>query len=81
MQRQGINIYRNTNGVEKIELDADGLKKVTLNNGEVIEGVECVLMAIGRSPNVEPLNLPASGVDQNKKGYIVTDEYSKTSAD
>eukprot|EP00979_Chaetoceros_neogracilis_P000323 scaffold76_cov236-Chaetoceros_neogracile.AAC.5 len=81
MQRQGINIYRNTNGVEKIELDADGLKKVTLNNGEVIEGVECVLMATGRAPNVEPLNLPASGIDQNKKGYIVTDEYSKTSAD
>jgi len=81
MQRQGINIYRNTNGVEKIELDADGLKKVTLNNGEIIEGVECVLMATGRAPNVEPLNLPASGIDQNKKGYIVTDEYSKTSAD
>jgi len=81
MQRQGINIVRNTNGVEKIELDGDGLKKVTLNNGEVIEGVDSVLMATGRSPLVEPLNLPGAGVKQNKRGQIVTDEYSATSAD
>lgn len=78
MQRQGINIFRDTNGVEKIELDDSGLKTVTLNNGEVIEGVDTVLMATGRSPLVEPLNLPGAGVEQKNKGYIVTNEYSET---
>ena len=82
MQRQGIDIYRNTNGVAKITADAEsGLKEVTLNNGEVISGVECVLMATGRSPLVEPLNLPAAGVQQSEKGYIVVNEYSETTAD
>ena len=73
MQRQGINIHRNTNGVEKIEVGEDGLKKVTLQNGESIDGVDTVLMATGRAPLVEPLNLPGAGVEQKKGGYIVTD--------
>lgn len=81
MQRQGINIYRNTNGVKKIELDSDGLKTVTLNNGEVIGGVDTVLIATGRSPLVEPLNLPDAGIKQRDGGYVVTDEYSATNVD
>ena len=81
MQRQGIDILRNTNGVEKIELDDAGLKTVFLNNGEKIEGVDTVLMATGRSPLVEPLNLPGAGVEQKAGGYIVTNEYSETNVD
>jgi len=81
MQRQGINIYRNTNGVKKIELEGDGLKTVFLNNGEVIKGVDTVLIATGRSPLVEPLNLPGAGIKQKDKGYIITDEYSATNVD
>lgn len=82
MQRQGINIFRDTNGVEKIEVDnATGLKTVFLNNGEKIEGVDTVLMATGRSPLVEPLNLSGAGVTQKEGGYIVTNEYSETNVD
>lgn len=81
MERQGINIFRNTNGAAKIELGDDGLKKVTLQNGETIDGVDTVLMATGRSPLVEPLNLPGAGVEQKNGGYIVTDEYSATNVD
>jgi len=82
MQRQGINIHRDTNGVEKIEVDeSTNLKTVTLANGEVIDGVDCVLMATGRSPLVGPLNLPGAGVEQKDSGYIVTDEYSATNVD
>ena len=82
MQRQGINIYRDTNGVEKIELDeSTGLKTLTLNNGEIIEGVDTVLMATGRSPLVKSLNLAGAGVAQKEKGYIITDEYSSTNVD
>jgi len=81
MQRQGINIFRNTNGVAKIEVGDDGLKTVTLQNGETIDGVDTVLMATGRAPLVDPLNLPAAGVEQKDGGYIVTDEYSATNVD
>lgn len=82
MQRQGINIHRDTNGVESISVDDEsGLKTVTLANGDVIEGVDTVLMATGRAPLVDPLNLPAAGVEQKEGGYIVTDEYSETNVD
>ena len=81
MQRQGIEIFRNTNGLEKIEASSDGLKTVHLKNGEKIEGVDTVVVAPGRVPNVDSLNLGEAGVSQNDGGYIVTNEYSETSAD
>jgi len=82
MQRQGINIFRDTNGVEKITVDeASGLKTVFLQNGEKIEEVETVLMATGRSPLVAPLNLDGAGVAQKDGGYIIADDYSATNVD
>lgn len=81
MQRQGIEIYRNTDGLEKITVTDDGLKKVYLKNGQVIEGVDTVLVAPGRAPLVEPLNLQAQGVKQNDQGYIVTNEFSETNVE
>lgn len=82
MQRQGIEIFRNTNGLEKIEAGADGLKTVYLKNGEKIEDVDVVLVAPGRVPNVDGLNLNELGVDLTAKGgYIKVNEYSETSAD
>jgi glutathione reductase (NADPH) len=80
MQRQGIEIFRNTNGVAKIEANADGLKTVYLNNGEKIEGVDVVLMAPGRIPKTEFLNLDSVGVERNEKGHIKVNEYSETTA-
>jgi glutathione reductase (NADPH) len=80
MQRQGIQIFRNTKGVENIT-DNDGEKTVTLSNGDVIEGVDTVLMAVGRAPLVDPLDLPAIGLEQRAGGYIVTNEHSETNVE
>eukprot|EP00977_Amphora_coffeiformis_P012512 scaffold3079_cov174-Amphora_coffeaeformis.AAC.23 len=77
MQRQGIEIYRNTNGVERIESDGK-LKTVYLKNGEKIEGVDVVIMAPGRLPNVAKLELRNAGVETLDGGYIKTNEYSET---
>ena len=81
MQRQGIQIYRNTNGVEKVEANPDGTKKLWLKNGKIIDGLDVVFMAPGRRPNVDTLNLEDVGVKQTKGGYIQTNEYSETSVD
>lgn len=79
MQRQGIEILRNTDGVEKIELDGDGLKTVTLHDGRVIERVDTVLVATGRSPCVERLDLPSAGVARHReRGHVLVDELSQT---
>lgn len=82
MQRQGIEIFRNTDGLEKIVVTADGLKNVYLKNGEMIQGVDTVIVAPGREPNVDSLNLDAAGISRaERKGHIVVNEYSETSVD
>lgn len=78
MAKQGIVVHKETNGVKSISLDDNGLKTVTLNNGDVISDVDCVLFATGRKPLVEPLNLPGAGVEQKSSGHIIIDEYSET---
>eukprot|EP00970_Alexandrium_tamarense_P010192 scaffold2048_cov204-Alexandrium_tamarense.AAC.13 len=79
MERQGIDIYRNTEGVSHISLnEAIGTKTVVLNNGEVIDNVDVVILAAGRSPSVEKLNLEETGVVQKKGGYVAVNEYSET---
>jgi dihydrolipoamide dehydrogenase len=37
-----------------------------------------LLVAVGRVPNSDTLNLEASGVKTNKKGFIITDRYLET---
>jgi pyruvate/2-oxoglutarate dehydrogenase complex dihydrolipoamide dehydrogenase (E3) component len=39
-----------------------------------------LLVAAGRTPNTSDLNLPASGVEVDDRGYIKVDEYLETSA-
>jgi glutathione reductase (NADPH) len=79
MTRQGITIYRDTNGVQKITMDASSsLKTVSLHNGAVIDGVDCVIMATGRKPLVDSLNLGGAGIHQREGGYITTNEFSET---
>ena len=82
MQRQGINIFRNTMGVSRIKYDeSSGLKQIILNNGEVINDVDVVIMAAGRSPLVDSLGLQDVGIQQKDGGYIEVNEYSETSVD
>ena len=42
---------------------------------------ETVLVAIGRIPNGDTLNLDATGVEVDEKGFVVVDEFQRTSAD
>ena len=81
MQRQGIEIFRNTEGLDKIVVGDDGLKTVYLKNGEVIEGADTVLVAPGRRPNTDNLGLQSVGVNVGEGGYIGANEYSETNVE
>ncbi|CAM9947476.1 unnamed protein product [Ascophyllum nodosum] len=61
MKKSGINVHANSQ-TEKVEKDSE-TGKLTLftKDGQVHEGFDIVLMAIGRSPNVEALNLRRRG--------------------
>lgn len=86
MVRAGIVIHRDTNGVASIVDDGNNdddsknataaLKTVTTHSGEVMQA-NVVLMAVGRAPNVEYLNLSNANVTTDgHKNYILVDEYS-----
>lgn len=74
-EQEGVNLHLNT-GVEKIEKAGDGvrltLKESTTENITTLEG-DAVLIAVGRTPNVDGLNLEKAGVTANKRGVDVND--------
>lgn len=84
MVRQGITMHRNTGGLSKIELQADGSNKKTVHlavGGGIISDADIVLYAPGRLPNTETLNLDAVGVKLVEgKTYIQSDEWQNTTA-
>jgi len=47
-------------------------------DGRSFGPVDCLVWAIGRSPNTEALVAEKAGVDQDKYGFIPTDEFQQT---
>lgn len=79
LTEQGINLITGVT-YERIEQDGD-IKKVYVEvNGEkrIVES-EQLLIATGRKPNTDLLNLHVAGVEVGPRGEIVIDEYCKTS--
>ena len=79
LKRQGIRVITQTT-FEKIEALGGKQKRVHLSSGNHID-TDMVFWAVGRKPATEGLGLDKAGVDIDKKGAIIVDEYSKTSAD
>ncbi|XP_046852852.1 glutathione reductase, mitochondrial-like isoform X2 [Xenia sp. Carnegie-2017] len=79
----GVNLMTNTsissvtknksNGLLSVNFDVNGDKRESIND------VDKVLLAIGRSPSTESLNLPAVGVKTDEHGHIQVDEFQNTS--
>jgi len=78
MIKKGIDIKFNTN-IEDITETKEGLE-IKVQQGLSIKS-ECVLSALGRSPNVDKLNLHRTNVEQKKNGAIIVDKFSKTNID
>src|SRR5712692_11657430 len=79
LRSEGIDIYTNARFVRAAR---NGDKKVVLaKQGEVLLTFKAdeILLAVGRQPNVEGLNLEAAGVKYDNKG-IKVDDYLQTSA-
>jgi glutathione reductase (NADPH) len=62
----------------KIEKRGDCLHAET-SHGDVIE-CDQILLAIGRQPNTGALHVEKAGVELGKKGEVLVDKYSRTSA-
>lgn len=81
-ERIGVHIHKNSSQ-SKVEDLGDGNKRLHYkdSNGEGTMDIDCLLWAIGRSPELEKLNLQITGVEQDEKGHIKTDEYQNTNID
>jgi pyruvate/2-oxoglutarate dehydrogenase complex dihydrolipoamide dehydrogenase (E3) component len=80
LMKKGINIVLNAS-VEKIEDTKDDKVELRYRNkdGQFISlVVSAILVATGRKPMTEGLNLKAAGINTDKKGYIIVDEWLKT---
>ena len=60
--------------------NADGSLTLQLEDGRS-ETVDCLIWAIGREPATDNVNLAATGVKTNEKGYIVVDKFQNTSVE
>lgn len=78
-ERQGVHLHKNSSQ-SKLEDLQTGQKRLHFKdqNGEGVLDVDTVLWAIGRSPELEQLNIDASGVKLNEKSHIPVDEYQNT---
>ena len=87
-ERQGIIIHKNSSQtkIEKKSNDPSGLtmtmhyKDSDHPDGATLD-LDCLLWAIGRSPEVEDLGLDKAEVKQNEKGQIIADDYQNTNVD
>lgn len=80
LQNSGIKILMRSIP-KKVELNQETqTKSVTFENGHILNGIDCLLWAIGRDPNVDRLNLEKVGV-LLEKGFIKVDEYQNTTTE
>jgi glutathione reductase (NADPH) len=78
MEEEGVKFLWDRELVE-VRKEENGLKAV-FQNGEVVE-TDLILTAIGRTANVERLNLKAAGLEQDMFGNIKVDEYENTNVE
>lgn len=81
LEKKGISIRLNAN-VESVIPEKDVATVTyqdTSNREEVQVHAEAVLLATGRRPNTEELNLEAAGVEVTSRGAIVVDDHLHTS--
>ena len=52
-----------------------------VQDGEVVVTGDELLVAAGRRPNTDVLDVEAAGVDVDERGFVETDEYLRTTAD
>ncbi|KAF8267815.1 glutathione-disulfide reductase [Lactarius quietus] len=76
MEHTGINFHGGSK-VLKVEGQRGGTLTVHLTTGKTLE-VDTLLWAIGRKPNTENLGLEGVGVNLDKAGNVIVDEWQET---
>ena len=81
LEAKGIKFLLKSKIEEISDRNDKGYVKISGENGESEVESDAILVAIGRKPNTEGLNLEAAGVKTDERGAVVVDETLKTTAD
>lgn len=81
MVKAGIRIEPGNSTIQSLEKQEDGTITLHWGNGEKLDGFDCVIWAVGRSPNTDGLDLDAAGVKYDDRGFIPTDDYQNTNVE
>jgi dihydrolipoamide dehydrogenase len=77
-KKRGIKLITGR-GLERLEPAGGRTVRAVLSGGEDHE-VDRIMIAVGRHPNTEGLNLAAAGIQTGRRGEIEVDEHMETSA-
>ena len=80
-ETKGVKFLLKSKIEEILDKDGKGYVKISNEQGESEIESDAILVAIGRKPNIEGLNLEVAGVKIDEKGAIAVDETLKTTAD
>ncbi|MGF1691721.1 glutathione-disulfide reductase [Photobacterium kagoshimensis] len=76
MNAEGPTLHTHSIPKEVVK-EADGTFTMHFENGES-HNTDLIIWAIGRQPSTDKINLAATGVETNDRGYIKVDEYQQT---
>ncbi|QHZ98553.1 glutathione-disulfide reductase [Pasteurella multocida] len=79
IQQDGIQLHTQAIPQEVVK-NADGSLTIKLEDGRCQE-VDCLIWAIGRHPATDTINLEASGVKTNARGFVKVDKYQNTNVE
>lgn len=79
LEQDGIQLHTKAIPQEVVK-NADGSLTLKLEDGRETN-VDCVVWAIGREPATDVINLEATGVATNERGFIKVDKFQNTNVD
>ncbi|WP_206482905.1 glutathione-disulfide reductase [Thalassotalea sp. G2M2-11] len=66
---------------KRVEKHDNGQLTIHLENGQSIGPVDSLIWAIGREPATDNINIAATGIELDPRGFIPTDKYQNTDVD
>ena len=81
LEAKGIKFLLKSKIEEIADRNCKGYVKISGETGENEVESDAILVAIGRKPNTDGLNLEAAGVKTDERGAVAVDETLKTTAD
>ncbi|MGM7448517.1 glutathione-disulfide reductase [Idiomarina sp. ST20R2A10] len=77
MKQDGPELHTETTVREVVKQD-DGRLTLHFEGGQTMDGVDCLVWAIGRLPATDKINLECTGVELDNDGFINVDKFQNT---